>query len=178
MHVYHVHAWYPWKPEENTGSIGAGITGGCELPWGCWELNSGPLQVQQVLSCSWSAWRNFGEENQIVHDGDVITKGRERQVEMRRSRETCEQGMSLAPSLHGSNKARSCGVLELKMVSLVHLPHPLQRTQENSFNLRMSNKTGLWSSSVLLLWAGKKKKTKLQTNILTAKSCPQHRWKL
>lgn len=70
---------------------------------------------------------------------------------MRRSRETCEQAMSLAPSLHGSNKARSCGVLELKMVSLVHLPHPLQRTQENSFNLRMSNKTGLWSSSVLLL---------------------------
>ena len=28
------------------------ITGGCEPPWGCWELNSGPLEVQSVLLTS------------------------------------------------------------------------------------------------------------------------------
>ena len=26
------------------------ITDGCELPCGCWELNSGPLEEQSVLS--------------------------------------------------------------------------------------------------------------------------------
>jgi hypothetical protein len=25
------------------------ITVGCEPPWGCWELNSGPLEEQPVL---------------------------------------------------------------------------------------------------------------------------------
>lgn len=28
---------------------GNGLTDGCELPCGCWELNSGPLQEQQGL---------------------------------------------------------------------------------------------------------------------------------
>jgi hypothetical protein len=32
-------------PEEGTRAI----TDGCELPYGCWELNSGPLEEQPVL---------------------------------------------------------------------------------------------------------------------------------
>ena len=30
-------------------SPGTGITDSCELPCGCWQLNAGPLQEQQVL---------------------------------------------------------------------------------------------------------------------------------
>ncbi|XP_052046945.1 exportin-7 isoform X2 [Apodemus sylvaticus] len=37
------------KPEENMSSPGTGITGGCELPYGCWELNRGPPEEQPVL---------------------------------------------------------------------------------------------------------------------------------
>ena len=37
------------RPEEGTGSSGAGVTNGCELPCGCRELNPGPLEEQQVL---------------------------------------------------------------------------------------------------------------------------------
>jgi hypothetical protein len=33
------------KPEEGIGAI----TDGCEPPYGCWELNSGPLEEQLVL---------------------------------------------------------------------------------------------------------------------------------
>ena len=29
-------------------SLGTGITNGCEPPDGCWELNPGPLQEQEV----------------------------------------------------------------------------------------------------------------------------------
>jgi hypothetical protein len=43
MYVYHMHAWYVWKPEEGIGSReSAGITVVI-------ETNSGPLQEQQVL---------------------------------------------------------------------------------------------------------------------------------
>lgn len=35
--------------EEGTGSPGTGVTGTCELPHGCWESSSGPLQEQPVL---------------------------------------------------------------------------------------------------------------------------------
>jgi hypothetical protein len=31
------------------------ITDGCESPWGCWELNSGPLKEQSVLLTSETA---------------------------------------------------------------------------------------------------------------------------
>ena len=30
-------------------SLGTRITDGCELPYGCWELNLGPLEEQPVL---------------------------------------------------------------------------------------------------------------------------------
>lgn len=38
---------YPGRPEKDVRSPGAGVTGCCELAdwYGCWERNSGPLQV-------------------------------------------------------------------------------------------------------------------------------------
>jgi hypothetical protein len=35
-----------WGLEEGVGSHGTGVTGGCEPPCGCWELDLGPLQEQ------------------------------------------------------------------------------------------------------------------------------------
>ena len=37
------------RPEEDIRSPGAGVVDGYEPSCGCWELNSGPLQEQQVL---------------------------------------------------------------------------------------------------------------------------------
>jgi hypothetical protein len=34
---------------EDIGSSRIGITDSCELPCGCWELNSGPLEEQLVF---------------------------------------------------------------------------------------------------------------------------------
>ena len=31
------------RPEDGIRSPGAGVTGDVELPYGCWEVNSGPL---------------------------------------------------------------------------------------------------------------------------------------
>ena len=47
--LHHMHAWYPRRPEEGTGSPEIGVTDGCELPCRCWESNPSPLQKQQVL---------------------------------------------------------------------------------------------------------------------------------
>jgi E3 ubiquitin-protein ligase NEDD4 len=49
MSVHHMHTWCLWRPEEGVGSPGIGVTDSCELPCGCWELNSGPLKKQPVL---------------------------------------------------------------------------------------------------------------------------------
>ena len=38
----------PQRPEEGVRSPGTGITEGCELPRGYWELNLGPLEEQPV----------------------------------------------------------------------------------------------------------------------------------
>lgn len=38
------------RPEEGSGSPGAGVTRGCELQCGFWEQNLGPPQDQEVLS--------------------------------------------------------------------------------------------------------------------------------
>ena len=35
--------------EEGVGSPGAGYTGGCEQPGGCWELALGSIEEQSVL---------------------------------------------------------------------------------------------------------------------------------
>lgn len=45
-YVYHMHAWCPQRPKEGIKSR-TGVVDGCELPSGCWEPNSGPLQEQQ-----------------------------------------------------------------------------------------------------------------------------------
>ena len=44
--VHRMHAWCPRKPEEDTIAPGTGAKDGYELPCGCWELNSGPLDEQ------------------------------------------------------------------------------------------------------------------------------------
>jgi hypothetical protein len=46
--VYHMRA-VPLEARECVGSSGTGITDGCELPCGSWELNPGPLEKQPVL---------------------------------------------------------------------------------------------------------------------------------
>jgi hypothetical protein len=38
------------RNQKSVKSPGAGVPEGCELPYGCWELNLGPLQEQQMLS--------------------------------------------------------------------------------------------------------------------------------
>ena len=47
--VCQMHAWYPRRPEEGVREPGTGLTGGCDLPCGCWELNMGPLEEQSVF---------------------------------------------------------------------------------------------------------------------------------
>lgn len=39
----------PRRPEESTGSPGAGVTGGCQMLCGCWESNWGSLKKRPVL---------------------------------------------------------------------------------------------------------------------------------
>ena len=48
MYVYHF-VLFPQRPEEDVRIFGAGVIDGCKLPCGCWELNPGHLQEQQVL---------------------------------------------------------------------------------------------------------------------------------
>lgn len=147
--------------QKSAGPIGTGIMGGCELPCGCWELNSSPLQVQQVLLTAepFLELREKllrGESN--VHDGDIMTEEREGRGEPRRSRET--GGNQVWAFLHHIMEVRSRRAVEPWSGNffffLVHLPHPLHKIQENSFNLRMNNKTELRSNSMLLLRAGGK----------------------
>jgi hypothetical protein len=47
--VHHKHAWCLQGPEEDISVPGTGVIDGFELPCGCWESNSGPLQEQLVL---------------------------------------------------------------------------------------------------------------------------------
>lgn len=48
MKVYYMHAWYPGRPD-GVRSLGTGVTYHYELPWGCWELNMGPLLEREVF---------------------------------------------------------------------------------------------------------------------------------
>ena len=43
-----VHAGAPGGWVRASGSPGAQVTGSCELPCGCWELNSGPLRNSKL----------------------------------------------------------------------------------------------------------------------------------
>lgn len=44
MSVYHMHIWYPQRPQEDVGSSGIEITDGYELPCGYWK--------------NWVLWKN------------------------------------------------------------------------------------------------------------------------
>lgn len=48
-----------WTPEEDVGSLEIGIKDGCELPYGCWGSNPGPLQEYQVLLTTEPSWQPF-----------------------------------------------------------------------------------------------------------------------
>jgi hypothetical protein len=48
MPVHHMHGWCPQRPEEDVRSP-MGVTDGYELLSGWWELNTGPLEEQNVL---------------------------------------------------------------------------------------------------------------------------------
>ena len=52
-----MHAWYLRRSEEGIGSLGIEVTDGTELPGGCWELNSGPLEEQPVFLTAKSTLR-------------------------------------------------------------------------------------------------------------------------
>lgn len=43
MPVYHVCAWFLEKPEKGIKFPGTGAIDGRVLPYGCWELDLGPL---------------------------------------------------------------------------------------------------------------------------------------
>jgi hypothetical protein len=45
----HVHISCTQGSEEGIRTLGTGVTDGCELPGWCWDLNSGPLQEQEML---------------------------------------------------------------------------------------------------------------------------------
>lgn len=49
IYVHRAHAWCQWSSEEDGGFPGPRDIYGCGPLCGCWELNPGPLQDQQVL---------------------------------------------------------------------------------------------------------------------------------
>jgi hypothetical protein len=49
MHMHHMCAWCPPRPEDSFIYPGTGVLEGGELSGGQWEPNSGLLQRQQVL---------------------------------------------------------------------------------------------------------------------------------
>ena len=49
MYVYLVHAWCPWRPEENNGCPRTGVMRVLgHHTYGVWEANLGPLQMQRM----------------------------------------------------------------------------------------------------------------------------------
>lgn len=52
MYMHCVHVWCLLKSEEGVGSLEIGITDGCELLCGCWELNLGSLECKPMLLTS------------------------------------------------------------------------------------------------------------------------------
>ena len=48
--VHHLHAWCLKGPEEEVKSPSNGVTEGCELSYGCWDLNRpGSSRTQPML---------------------------------------------------------------------------------------------------------------------------------
>jgi hypothetical protein len=50
---------------EDAGFHEAGVIGSCELQCGCWELNSGPLQEQQVPLTTEATFRLFSTPHSL-----------------------------------------------------------------------------------------------------------------
>lgn len=48
MYVHYVCACHPQRLKEDTGFLRTGITDGCDLSHGCWEIDLDPLQEQHV----------------------------------------------------------------------------------------------------------------------------------
>lgn len=61
------------RRQEYLGFSGTGVTGGCELPGGYWELNPGLLQEQQWLLASKASLQTsndiFFYQNQLNWNG-------------------------------------------------------------------------------------------------------------
>lgn len=49
VHVHHICAWFPERPEKEVGSYGTGVPDSCEKPCRCWESNPSPLEDHLVL---------------------------------------------------------------------------------------------------------------------------------
>jgi hypothetical protein len=44
-----MHALCLYRPEEGVRSPKAGVTNGCDLPYGCWQSNLSPLGEQSII---------------------------------------------------------------------------------------------------------------------------------
>lgn len=49
VHMHHMLAWCPLKPEKSIRSLETGVTKSCKPPLGFWESNLSPLQEQQIF---------------------------------------------------------------------------------------------------------------------------------
>jgi hypothetical protein len=52
LFIYYIHSVLPAYMPAYQKRVPGPITDGCELPCGCWELNSGPLEEHSMLSTS------------------------------------------------------------------------------------------------------------------------------
>ena len=65
----------PQRPEEGIGSPGTEVTDNCKPPCGCWELNSGLLEDQPVLSTAEPSLQSETPEVQkVLGPGDEAGK--------------------------------------------------------------------------------------------------------
>lgn len=53
MFTHHLHVWYLKRPEVGLGFPETGVTDGCELPCGCWELNPVPPVLSTTKPSLW-----------------------------------------------------------------------------------------------------------------------------
>lgn len=49
MPMYHLHGWWPQRSGKYDGHARIRVTDGCETSYGCWDLNSGPLEEKLVF---------------------------------------------------------------------------------------------------------------------------------
>lgn len=63
----------PRSPEESIVSPRTGVTGFCEQPKGCWELNSSPLEEQQVPLTTEPSRQSCKVVYNSFHNSSIIT---------------------------------------------------------------------------------------------------------